>query len=59
MGKARKTRQGTFRHGVTEGRKKKNKGRMGTKERRTEKVRETIKPTTHPHQQGFRKDSQV
>ena len=53
MGKTRKTRQGTFQHGETEGRKKKNEGRMRTKERRTEKVREMRKPTTHPYQQGF------
>ena len=38
MGKARKTRQGTFQHGETEGRKKKNEGRMRTKERRTERL---------------------
>ena len=59
MGKARKTRQGMFQHGETEGRKKKNEGRMGTKERRMEKVREMRKPTMHLHQQGFREDSQV
>ena len=52
MGKARKTRQGTF-YGETEGRKKKNEGRMRTKERRMEKVREMRKPTMHPYQQGF------
>ena len=59
MGKARKTRQGMFQHGETEGRKKKNEGRMRTKERRTEKVREMRKSTTHLHQQGFGKDPQV
>ena len=59
MGKARKTRQGTFQHGETEGRKKKNEGRMRTKERKTEKVGEMRKSTTHPHQQGFQEDSQV
>ena len=53
MGKARKTRQGMFQHGETEGRKKKNERRMGTKERRIEKFRETRKSTMHPHQQGF------
>ena len=53
MGKARKTRQGMFQHGETEGRKKKNERRMRTKERRTEKVIETRKPTTHPYQQCF------
>ena len=53
MGKTRKTRQGTFQHGETEGRKEKNEGRMRTKERRTEKVREMRKPTMHLYQQGF------
>ena len=59
MGKAGKTRQEMFRHGETEGRKKKNEGRMRTKERRMEKVREMRKSTMHLHQQGFQKDSQV
>ena len=53
MGKARKTRQGMCRNGETEGRKKKNEGRMRTKERRTKKVREMRKSTMHLHQQGF------
>ena len=39
--------------------RKKNEGRMGTKERRMEKVREMRKSTMHPHQQGFREDPQV
>ena len=34
-------------------RQKEERKIMGTKERRTEKVRETRKPTTHPYQQGF------
>ena len=59
MRKARKTRQGMFQHGETEGRKKKNEGRTETKERRMERVRKMRKPTMHPHQQGFREDSQV
>ena len=53
MGKARKVRQGMFQHGETEGRKKKNEGRVRTKERRMEKVRELRKPTMHLYQQGF------
>ena len=53
MGKAGKTRQRMFQHGETEGRKKKNERRMGTKERRTKMIREMRKPTMHPYQQGF------
>ena len=45
--------------GETEGRKKKNEGRMRTKERRIKKVREMRKSTMHLHQQGFREDPQV
>ena len=44
---------GPFQHGKTEGRQKDNEGRMRTKERRMEKVRETRKPTMHLYQQGF------
>ena len=53
MGKAGKARQRTFKHGGTEGRKKKNERRMGTKERRTKMIREMRKLATHPYQQGF------
>ena len=42
MGKAGKTRQGTLRHGETEGRKKKNENKE-----RMEKVREMRKQHTH------------
>ena len=42
-----------FQHGETEGRKKKNERRKGTKERRMEKTREMRKSTMHSYQQGF------
>ena len=38
MGKAGKDRQRMFQHGETEGRKKKNERRKGTKERRMERL---------------------
>ena len=43
MGKAGKNRQRMFQHGETEGRKKKDEGRKGTKERRTKKIKRNEK----------------
>ena len=53
MRKAGKNRQRIFQHGKTEGRKNKDEGRKGTKERRTKKIGEMRKPTMYLYQQGF------